>query len=85
MLFTLILKIAFRSYAKGRQWRGIYYSTHYYWWTASKKTEAAVFIVQVMLPEGFPFHQFNTLCGWFWDIFAQTWTIYYTLYAIKEG
>jgi len=41
----------------GRQWCGI---IHYYWWTASiinwwKGKPRLLFLVQAMLPEGFPF------------------------------
>ena len=50
-----ILKIEFRSCARGRQWCVI---CHYHWWTASIKPRLLCSL-QAMLLEGFPFHQFN--------------------------
>ena len=48
------LKMEFRSCARGRQWCGIITTVK-----QLKKTKAAVFFVQAMIPEGFPFHQLN--------------------------
>jgi len=40
----------------GRQWCDIF---HNHWWTASIKPRRLFSLEQTMLPEGFPFHQFN--------------------------
>jgi len=57
----LHLKMEFRSCTRGRQWCGIIYC---HLWTASIKPRLLV-LVQAMLHEGFPFHQFNlTYFSW---------------------